>query len=240
MSFKDVFNVAFGALDTRQTLKLNTGHGRAFSGLLPVVLLTNTPQLIISCMYFTYNSILTSMLAGMEWCEFANVRKMLRVSFPIGAQKSTYWLQIPLHYGIPLMALFGCLHWMTSQSLFLVQLRAYRFDGTEDESYRITTCGYSLYAIFILIILISGAGAGLFVCGKSRRYTGGMQLVRGNSAAISAACHPWFNDDENIDVLPLQWGAIPIVDQRSGELHIDHCCFSCKDVTKPKLGTLYA
>src|ERR1700761_1281743 len=51
------------------------------TSLVPAVLLANTPQLVISVIYFLYSSLLTSMLTAREWSRFAPVRKPLRVSW---------------------------------------------------------------------------------------------------------------------------------------------------------------
>src|SRR3954447_13322803 len=46
------------------------------------VVIINTPQLLLSVLYFIYNSIFTSMLSGHEWNRFATRRKALRVIRP--------------------------------------------------------------------------------------------------------------------------------------------------------------
>ena len=60
-------------------------------------MLVNTPQLILSLLYFAYNSIVTSVFLSRELCHFAYERKGLRVSLPEpeGAQRNTYFLSIP-------------------------------------------------------------------------------------------------------------------------------------------------
>lgn len=46
----------------------------------------------------------TSMLTAAEWAQFAVTRKALRVSRPRRGQRSTYWLQLPWKYSLPLLA----------------------------------------------------------------------------------------------------------------------------------------
>jgi hypothetical protein len=58
-------------------------------------------------------------------------RKGLRVSEnPRGAQRSTYFLQLPYRYAIPLLIVSSAMHWMVSQSLFLVTVLRYQPGGT--------------------------------------------------------------------------------------------------------------
>lgn len=71
----------------------------------------NSPQLVLSFCYFAINSECTSMAAAYEWNKFGSSRKGLRVSAPLGEQRSTYFLQLPLRFSLPLMAISGGLHW---------------------------------------------------------------------------------------------------------------------------------
>lgn len=52
----------------------------------------------------------------------ASQRKGLRVSHPEKAQRSTYFLQLPYRWAILLTIASGSLHWLISQTLFLVQI----------------------------------------------------------------------------------------------------------------------
>ena len=84
-----------------------------------------------------------------------------------------------------------------SQSIFLVVINAYKYDGTPDPAAgqdRIA-CGYSPIAILItivvgILVLLGGIANGF------RRYPQvGIPLAASCSAAISAACHPPPGDD---------------------------------------------
>jgi len=94
-------------------------------GLIQAVLLANTPQLLLSFLYLMYNSLFTGMVMGQEWNQFRSTigRKYLRVTYPQGEQRETYWLQLPYRYALPLMACSAFIHWSTSQSIFFVQLK---------------------------------------------------------------------------------------------------------------------
>ena len=190
------------------------------------------------------------MLAGDEWSRFAVQRKGLRISgVPNGSQRSTYFLQLPYRYAVPLMITSGLLHWLVSQSIFLVAIRdlpalpagKINYDlygkllpGYEPGAYGNLSCGYSPIAI-VLVILVSIlliVSALLLGC---RRYKAGIPLGANCSAVISAACHAKGGaGDSNAAYLPLQWGII------HSEGEIGHCAFSAEEVTFPEEGRLYA
>jgi hypothetical protein len=133
------------------------------------------PQLILSFAYFTYNALFTSMLAGLEWSQMACQKRSLRVSQnPQGEQRSSYFLQLPYRYAIPLLGFSAVMHWLISQSIFLIAVE--RYDplgnpmqlpnsyypetpvGIEGEHY---TCGWSPLAVLLVIcggvLMIAGA-----------------------------------------------------------------------------------
>jgi hypothetical protein len=208
--------------------------------IISSTILANVPQALLSYFYLLFNSILTSMLVGEEWTHFYLTRKRLRVSNPIGQQRSTYWLQVPYKYSLPLLALSGLLHWSASQSLFVVQINVLsEYPRQIDSSQNISTCGYSPIAIMIttligLIIMIIGIAQG------SRSYPAGMPLAGTCSAAISAACHPP-KDDVDAAFLPVQWGAVKMENgqDESIEGDIGHCTFTSCEVMAPQEGKQY-
>ena len=175
--------------------------------LAAIVILANIPQILISFAYIAYNGILTAMLAAAEYCDFSTDRKPLRVSSPHGMQRSTYFLQIPYRYSIPLMTMMALLHWLASESIFLARLDVLDYDGSYDSSLSIDGLGYSLIAeVFSLLV------GGLLIISLPllgfRRLTGGIPIVAGNSMAISAACHRADYEDEGIVSKTLQYGVL--------------------------------
>lgn len=208
-------------------------HGNSASSLLPAVLLANLPQLIVSFIYVSYNSVWTSMLMGLEWSQYGHIRQPLRVSYPAGLQRSTYCLQIPYRYGVVLMLLIGSIHLLISESIFVIRLQVFTFEGKEDLYQSSVMCGYSLLALLVTIVV--GAVAVLGLVGFDfHRYEPGMSLMGCSSAAISAACH--LRPDEKVDAAlqPLQWGAMP------SEGENGHCCFSTGPVLLPEENKTYA
>lgn len=158
------------------------------------VLVANSPQLILSILYFAVNSLLTSMVSAQEWSRFSVNRtdrhqpRALRTSKPIGQQRRTYFLQLPFRFAVPLIGLSALLHWLISQSIFLAVISHYDAYGRLSSAFEIATCAYSpIGMVFLIIIggciLLGLVGFGLIPLDRN------MPLVGSCSAAISAACH---------------------------------------------------
>merc|ERR1711981_143363 len=113
----DIWNIGFGQA-TEHTLITFAGIRRRkirASGTLSNVLIANAGQTVLSFLYFSCNGLLTSMLLAHEWSGYALTRKGLRVSGrPQGDQRSTYFLQLPFRYAIPLVLFGTILHWLAS------------------------------------------------------------------------------------------------------------------------------
>lgn len=224
------WKLGYGTITSVQLTNLQLPRSGA---LLITVLIANAPQVLLSFLYLTYNGLYTCMLLADEWSGFARERKALRVTKAEGEfQRSTYRLQLPYKYGIPLVILSGLLHWLVSQSLFLARVTIYDQDGVEDDEISISTCGYSNIAL-MTTILLGSIVVMLGVVNGFRRYPAGMPLVGSCSAAISAACHPP-KADSDAAVLPLMWGAVPTTKETG------HCCFTSFEVTPPVREESYA
>ena len=221
-SIKGLWSLGFGAVTAHS---LTVIHISGSGGLLLTVLIANLPQVILSFLYLTYNGLFTCMLLGQEWSQYAHHRKPLRVTYPVGRQRSTYRLQLPYAYGVPLMVFSGALHWLVSQSIFLARVTVFNTAGEELPD-SISTCGYSCIAIIAVIIV----GFAALVFGNVngfRKYPKGMPLVSSCSAAISTACHPLTNDTD-ASVLPLMWGVV----KTDGS--VGHCCFTSFEILPSK------
>lgn len=201
------------------------------STVIASVLIANIPQPILSFLYLLFNGVFTSMLLADEWSDFAHERKPLRVSDPKLGQRSTYFLQLPYRYAVPLLILSGILHWSVSQSIFIAQIATFSKTGDLVDPAAISTCGYSPSAIALTMIigvcLTSFMGLLSF-----RRYKRGIPLAGSCSAAISAACHGPLDIDT---ATPLKWGAT----SEEGE-EVGHCAFSDRTVEMPREGRMYA
>ena len=244
--FQHLWNLGFGAITTESLANVidfkKVSKERA---LLSNILIANSPQPILSFLFLTYNSLYTCMLLAQEWFDYAYERKSLRVTDPVGKQRSTYRLQIPYKYGIPLIVLSGAIHWLVSQSIFLVQVNFYSEEDVLEDGKSLTTLGYSNIAIIFTVLLGSitlllGAIMGY------RRFEGRMPLAASCSAAVSAACHQPTADVDPAE-LPLMWGvaeAGPDGDITSGVTSDDeysgHCSFTSLPVLPPQEGQMYA
>ena len=162
---------------------------------------------------------------------FATRRQPLRVTSPTGQQRSTYWLELPYHYSLPLLALSSVLSWLASQSLFVVRVVVRDKGHRLPPGFIISTCGYSPGAVTLTLILSFVIVSGT-IATAARRYPAGIPLSATCSGAISAACHPPAGDDE-VAVLPVQWGVVSVKDG------VGHCSFSSKLVGPPVPGRRY-
>lgn len=146
------------------------------------------------------------MLLAAEYDGYARQRKPLRVSWPKGHQRSTYYLTLPYRYSFPLMISHTLLHWLISQSLFYVQVLPYDARGNPVPEQQLVACGYSPMAIIFAMCL-----GGLMVCTilglGMKSYKTNIPLAVSCSAAISAACHPPPGGGDALK--PIKWGEIP-------------------------------
>ncbi|MCJ1403722.1 hypothetical protein MMC11_006945 [Xylographa trunciseda] len=173
VDMKTLWSLGFGTVNGQLVL-VNGLTNQGSEGLILNVLLANLPQIIFSFLYLMYNGLYTCMLLGNEWTNYAHHRKSLRVTSSSGGQRSTYWLQLPYRYSIPLLVLSGLMHWLVSQSLFLARI------GENDGEVGITviesTCGFSPIAIMFTIIVGSLMVIGVILTGF-RRYRPGIPLA---------------------------------------------------------------
>ncbi|QRD86480.1 hypothetical protein F9C07_7328 [Aspergillus flavus] len=214
------------------------------ANFIALALLASTPQLVFSALYLLCNGLFTCMLAVAEYNDFATQRKPLRVTWPKGEQRSTYYLSLPYRYSIPLITVSVVIHWLLSQCIFLVKINT--FDVHGKRSYyagrQVTACGWSPLPMFITIIV--GGTAMMVLAGFSlRRLRSYMPLASSCSAALSAACHPP-PGDENASLKAVMWGEVGGVsfDRMDTTDHMSryaHCAFTSKEVTTLNMARLY-
>jgi len=238
-SVSAIFRLGLGAINPATFIRWDMPSSGA-GGVVLNVMVANAPQVALSLIYFTYNSLFTSMSLANEWSHYHIHQKGLRISsVPQGAQRSTYFLQLPYRFAIPLMITAGTLHWLVSQSIFLVNVEAYLIDGYHGRTHHTNsdymTCGYSPIAMIAVIsigfLMVIAAIISGFV-----RLPSGMPVAGSCSAAISAACHPEHERyGDSAAFLRVQWGAL------SNNFHnVGHCSFTDSEVSPPEQGRLYA
>jgi hypothetical protein len=240
----DIWSLGFGEA-TEHTLITFSGIRRRMirtSGTLSNVLIANAGQTILSFLYFTCNGLLTIMLLSHEWSSYAFAHKGLRVSsYPRGHQRITYFLQLPFRYAIPLVLSGTVLHWLGSQSIFLVTVEQWSndFDTGEwvhDDFHDFATCAYSPMALFIFVVTAAILLFVLLAMGF-RRFKSAMPVASSCSLAIAAACHPVKGyEPDLIAQYPLRWGVVSGTTDTSGT---SRCAFSSHHVEYPVNGVMF-
>ncbi|KAJ9137541.1 hypothetical protein NKR23_g9138 [Pleurostoma richardsiae] len=102
---------------------------------LPSVIMANAAQLLLSFAYLVYNSFITKFLAGQEWARMSRGYNSLRVTHPQGEQKSTYRLQLPYSYSIPMITISILLHWIMSRTFYILISEGGYFNAQDLELY---------------------------------------------------------------------------------------------------------
>lgn len=201
--FKHEYSVAetmmmkFGGVDGSLTLGVSGAAG--FKLILDIVI-ANSFQLALSSTYFLYNSLYTAQCGALEWSQHVKgTRRALRVTWPQGHQRSTFWLQLPYRYGIPLVVVSILMHFLVSQSIFLARLHYYDWLGDLiDGGY--TDVGYSPRAVLTTCI-IGAVLVSVLILHSFRKLDTRIPIHGNKSTVVSAMCHPpcEFLDESNAD-----------------------------------------
>jgi len=182
---------------------------------------------------------MTGLSISVEWNSYARNRKALRVTQPHGIQRSSYFLSLPFRYGVPLTICSGILHWLLSESVFLVYPTTYNcagdiyIGGPTKQPY----LGFSFIAIVTTIAMGAMFIFILVPLGWFQRLDSLMPLAGSDSRAIASAC---FRPDEDVNahIMPVQYGALPKIRDDSDEPQ--HCSFTtATDVELPQENRVY-
>ncbi|KAF3033637.1 hypothetical protein E8E12_004523 [Didymella heteroderae] len=198
--------------------------------------LANMPQVLLSVCYMSLNSFCTAMASAKEWNNLALSRNGLRVSEPRGQQRSTYFLQLPYRWAMPLIALSTALHWLLSQTFFLVRIDVFNARGnliTKGNEASRSACGVSVSSFIVFFVVFLSLCIGIRVL-ASRKFVTGLPQAASNSLVISAACHPP-KDEVEPHLKAVQWGVV------EGEMvgGYEHCSLSSRLVGIPEEGNVY-
>jgi hypothetical protein len=188
--------------------------------------LANAPQVLLSLCYLNLNAICSAMASTAEWNNFAVLRKGLRVTKPYSHQRSTYFLQLPYKWSIPLVITSGGLHWLLSQAFFLSRIDYY-WHGDQLRNWT-SACGVSfsslvVFSVACLLLVLTVRWVG------RRRMVTNLPLAENCSLMISAACHPGAGEVDP-HLAKVKWGVIP----GSGR-----CSLSSKHVDRVEVGNTY-
>lgn len=90
-----------------------------------------------------------------EWSVMSTRYKALRVTNPQGQQSSTYFLQLPYRYSVPILITSILLHWVLSGCIYLLVLRGDYFasPGTAGPFGSVMTVGFSTKSLFTMMTL---------------------------------------------------------------------------------------
>ncbi|RSM05201.1 hypothetical protein CEP52_006400 [Fusarium oligoseptatum] len=250
-SAKTLWNMGFGAITDKALISgLSPSGDNSDNEILTSVLLANIPQITFSVLYFQYNGLFTCMLSAKEWSDFGWKRKALRVSSePVGEQRSRYFLQLPYRWSVPLVLLSILMHWVLSQSIFVVAVETDRpsmniYETTADGDYtrklswNFATCGYSPVAI-ICVMLVSLVMVAAVVITATRRLPTAIPVVGSCSLAIAASCHhPDGVPQPEAPYHALKWGVMGKSETDVDGVYL-HCGFSTEEVGEPQDGLEY-
>jgi hypothetical protein len=166
--------------------------------------------------------------------------KPLRVLSPIGFQRPSYTLSLLLTYSTPLISSFVLLHWLVSQSIFVVQTIAF---GPGENGFRIpaydwSRTGYSLLGLILSITIGGSLVLAPLINSFARKYPNApceFPSMAINSAAISAVCQRP-KDDKDAHLFPVSLGFI--TDGTSEAMNVDgRLTFSTFiDILPPQIG----
>ncbi|KAK3387794.1 hypothetical protein B0H63DRAFT_521816 [Podospora didyma] len=183
-------------------------------GFLASVLIANMPQLVLSIVYFSYNTLFSRILVEKEWRSYAAGPSPvpLRVTSPAGDQVATYRLQLPYRYSIPLIATSALLHWLVSITIysFAIQGGYYSTENNEWQQWRrkgdakwraiqnstdpdldsYTALGMGYSTAAVLVVLIASIVLAIIPLALTFSRLKGRMVIGGTiSTVISAACH---------------------------------------------------
>lgn len=207
------------------------------SGIIPTVLIANIPQFGLSILYFVYLNIWNKLLVAVEFDRYTYSKKGLRVSErPRGMQRASRFFTLPVLYALPLLVCSAVLHWLCSQSFFMVRIDGVNNRAEIDPNDQLVRLGYSAKGIVCLICVSAAILLATICVATFRRLRVGLGETS-MSVVISAACH---SDRSEPDawLREVQWGDVSgnVVEEDGAERH---CAFTTGAVERPSVGSMY-
>lgn len=157
---------------------------------LALIVTANTGQLLLSSGYYVLNAWLTRVVSALEWDRQALYRKGLRVTWPQGDQRSTFFLQLPFRFAIPLAAVSCLCHWLMSQAVVfdlteILDAHGAFSSNAEPQNELGVSAIWWLSAVIVYGALYLSAFVAAFFSWKTN-----MPFAGCGSLGTSAACHP--------------------------------------------------
>jgi len=214
------------------TFSLSTHNTFNTKDLLLNASLANLPQLYLSIYYLTFNGLYTCVAMAYEWNALGMKRRALRVTKADGEQRSTHFLQLPYRWALPIAATSGVLHWLMSETLFLVRADVRNRNGELLDVESFSACGYSLSSLLAMVLV---GFVPIFVTGwvVTRPLKQRVPFAAGNSLVVSAACHAPA-DDVDVHLKKVIWGEV------GSFKGVGHCSLTSGETRRPVPGTRYA
>ncbi|KAK7957994.1 hypothetical protein PG988_012842 [Apiospora saccharicola] len=191
-----------------------TGSDRSLRYFMGCIFKANWLQLMISFLYLFYNNILTRQLVTDEFLRYLrdDGKKPLRVSSPVGMQRSTYFLSLPWKYSGPLMLTMIVFHTLISQSLFLIQTSAFGpgRDGTRLPDLDFTATAFSIPAAVAAISLGFLLVLGIILHSVLRHWSDiprDFHRLSYNSSALNVLCQRPLEDGD-AHLFPVRLGVV--------------------------------
>ena len=186
-TFRQQWQAGFGAL-SRDLFYQPHIFSDSTNAVIANAIIANTPQLVLSLVYITCNGLFTYMCVSAEWAGYVQEKKRgLRVTNPAGQQRKTYQLSLPFRISIPLLVMSSTLHWLLSQSIYVVRLDFFTAEGTKSDN----AINGIAWSPLVLTIFVAATVVLLLVllAFSLRKFPPGIPIVSGSSWAISAGCH---------------------------------------------------
>lgn len=155
------------------------------------VLIANSPQLFLSLAHLSFNGLFTRLHMAKEWSAMSTRYKALRVTNPQGQQSSTYFLQLPYRYSVPLLIISILLHWVLSGCICLLVMQGEYYSekfSSEGPFNSLLSVGFSTKSIFTLMGLSITLACVPPIFGRLP-LPPNSYVVGSNSLAIAVACH---------------------------------------------------
>ncbi|RYP80105.1 hypothetical protein DL770_006367 [Monosporascus sp. CRB-9-2] len=248
LSLPEVWRLGFKANPAMIGHSFWQSRNKGSADLIVNVLIANSPQVIMSFIYLFSNAILTRQLVADEWVRFIhpNGKKPLRVTSPVGIQRSSYFLSLPLKYSSLLMMSSILLHWFISQGIFLVQTSSFGPGpaGQRHSEFDVSARGYSALEIILATTLWAVFVIALIIHSFAREFRGipcGFHLMGMSSAGIGLMCtRP--EGDSDAYLFPVSIGVLH--DKKNQEIERKgkqgHLAFSTHiKLEQPKAGCWY-
>jgi hypothetical protein len=210
------------------------------TGIVPTLLIANIPQLGFSFLYIIYTNIWSKLLVAHEFDRMTQTKKGLRVSErPRGMQRASHFFTLPARYAVPLMSCSAALHWLCSQSFFMVRIDGINASGDIDPNDRLVRLGYSATGVILLIGVAVGMMVATVCIGSFRRLSTGLGETS-MSVVISAACHPGRYETQPW-LQEVQWGDVTEEDEMNGSIspRVRHVSFTARLAKQPIVGQAY-